>query len=141
MTFTASKADDFTEINNIYRALQNLVYDKLFYELNETEEDLQFFQKVIEQDLVNDETFYLYAGMGFALAKLIMKRKTGFNWAILEDEHGTDLVLRYKKTDFQIDALNMIGSKIAEGELLDIEYMLTYLLNYFEEHAESLENS
>lgn len=133
MTFTPAPQDDFTELDEIYTELSKLIFEKFNYTLIESEEDLFPLQEAIDYNIINEDKFYLNIAIGYAFGKLLKKKCPDFDWALLQDEHGSDIVLRYKETDFQVDCLNLIASKVANKESIDIQYIFTYLLNTVEE--------
>ena len=62
------------------------------------------------------------------IGRMIIANRKGFDWRVMEDEYGKDLVLRYKETDLHINIINNIAAKISDGKPLNTRFVFEGLI-------------
>lgn len=83
--------------------------------LNGSDEDLTVLQKLIDDNYFTKENTLQLQAMGIVLGD-VMQTKTGLKWAIIEDEFGRDVCLRFKDSEIVAYPRTMISKRIERGE-------------------------
>ena len=133
MKFTEPTTKEYEQLATYILLFRELVKRELNYDLKETVEDIYYLQKVIDLNLIDHDNFFLFQGLGLIFGRIIMTFKDGFDWWYIEDEYGKDLVLRFNEGYNRINAMDMIGYKVIDGEDVDIEYILKEVVKYIEQ--------
>lgn len=121
MKFKRLKDNDLKAMAQRYVAILELLKTNLNYEIKETRDDLEAFQNIIDLKIIDPANgAHFYDGMGIILGRMLITYRKGFDWWIIEDEIGQDIVLRYKETDFYINVIGHIARELEEGRYLNI---------------------
>ncbi len=122
MKFLRLKEEHLKILAHRYIAIKELLKVNLNYEVKEAKEDLQAFQNVIDLKIIDPESgSHFFEGMGIVLGRMLITNRKGFDWWVMEDGVGQDIVLRYKETDFYINVIGHIASQIQNGRYINIQ--------------------
>ncbi|MCH2205938.1 MAG: DUF3806 domain-containing protein [Lentisphaerales bacterium] len=123
MKFHRLKDQDYKTLAHLFISTKELISLNLNYEISETPADLQAFQNVIDLKIIDNESgAHFYQGMGVMLGRMIISNRKGFDWWVMEDKLGKDIVLRYKETDLFINITNHIAAKVSDGKPINIRF-------------------
>ena len=81
-----------------------------------TAADLDLLQEVLEKKLLKKEETWKLQSLGIVLGDAFIASNPGLHWMEVTDEWGTDPVLIYKDTTYQLNPLTMISKRVEDGE-------------------------
>ena len=81
-----------------------------------TAADLDLLQEVLEKKLLKKEETWKLQSLGIVLGDAFVASSPGLHWMEVTDEWGTDPVLIYKDTTYQLNPLTMISKRVEDGE-------------------------
>ena len=84
--------------------------------LTGTAADLDLLQEILEKKLLKKEETWKLQSLGVVLGDALVVMNPGLHWMEVTDEWGTDPVLLYKDTTYQLNPLTMISKRVEEGE-------------------------
>jgi hypothetical protein len=85
--------------------------------------DLPVLQRLIDDNVFNKTQTYELQSLGVAFGD-VLANELPLRWEMLEDEYGTDPVLRYKDKPVNINALTMISKRVERGEVVNLARLL-----------------
>ncbi|MBX9605742.1 MAG: DUF3806 domain-containing protein [Gammaproteobacteria bacterium] len=89
--------------------------------------DLPLLQRLLaDARLARDQTVALQA-LGLALGKVFVQNETGYDWWMVEDEHGRDPAVRFGQTSLLFFPQTMISKRVEQGHRVDVAEMYTGL--------------
>ena len=120
--------DDYTALAKRWLSISNLVKEDYGYELNQSIGDLEYLQKVIDDDLIDAQNRYATESLGVAFGRVLASNETGMDWWVVVDDFGRDIVIRYKDTTLQLDAMHMIGKRLEDGVRVNVRELYDGLM-------------
>lgn len=113
-----------SDIDRIARQLlhaESVVRDIAGCCLDGSRQDLIAIQSVLDAGAVERDATYSLQSLGMAFGKVFIEMHPGFDWWMVEDEHGRDPAIRFGKTSLLAFPQTMISKRIEDGELVDVE--------------------
>ena len=89
--------NDYQDLARKWVSARNLIFEKYDYELNQSEMDLDYIQKAIDDQLIDFQNDYALECLGVAFGRVFAKNINGLDWWVVEDEFDRDIIMRYKK--------------------------------------------
>ena len=112
--------DDYISLAKRWLSISNLVKEDYGYELNQSIDDLVYLQRVIDGSTIEAQNRYATECLGVAFGRVLASNEEGMDWWAVVDDYGRGLVIRFKRTSLQIDAMHMIGKRLEEGIRVDV---------------------
>ncbi len=102
---------------------QNYIAQMIIYgrslvkeELNGSLNDLERIQELLTSKEIEPEDTQALDALGYIFGKIFVEHTSGYDWWVVEDEHGTDACIRYKETSLVSFPQDMIARRIEEGQ-------------------------
>jgi hypothetical protein len=130
--FEPSK-DDCRTLAQRWVSVSGLVRADYGYVLDQSMTDLDYLQRVIDDGRIDVEDALTMDCLGVAFARVMATNEEGMDWWVVVDDYGRDLVLRYRETSLQLDAMHMIGKQMADGGRVDVRALYAAVMNYVAE--------
>jgi hypothetical protein len=127
--FLEPSSDDYTSLAKCWLSVSNLIKEDYGYELNQSIDDLRYLQKVIDDGSIDSQDRYATECIGVAFGRVLATNEEGMDWWAVVDDYGRDLVIRYKHTSLQIDAMHMIGKRLEDGVRVDVRELYDSLMD------------
>lgn len=112
--------EDYIALAERWRDISGLVRDDYGYELNQSRDDLQYLQRVINDETIDPNNGYATECLGVAFGRVMASNEEGLDWWVVVDQYGREIVIRYRETSIQLDALHLIGKRLEDGEQVDV---------------------
>jgi hypothetical protein len=122
IVFYEPTENDYQDLARKWLSARNLVFEEYDYELNQSEMDLDYIQKVIDDQLIDFQNDYALECLGVAFGRVFAKNIDGLDWWVVEDEFGRDIIMRYKKTSLRFNIIYMLGKRLSEGSNVDVNW-------------------
>ena len=113
--------------------MQKLIEEEYGYELCQSLEDLEYLQKVIDDELIDFKDWYSLECLGVVLGRVIAKNNANIDWWTVEDSYGRDVVLRYKESTLRFAIKHILGKRLYKGVAVDVKWFHDKILSDFEE--------
>jgi len=139
VTFSELSENDHSNLASKWFTIQNMIKEKYDYELRESENDLPYLQRVIDDKLLDPEDWNAMKRLGVAFGRALAKAVDGLDWWILEDKFGRDIVLRYQQTSLQFNVLYVIGRRLNKGEAVDVKKLYKTLVKQARKYRDVVE--
>ena len=94
--------------------------------LTRTKSDLSVLQRLIDDKVFSSQQTYELQCLGVAFGD-VLASEFPLRWMMVADEFGTDPTLRFKNTNFQVNALTMISKRIEKNPLVDLIDMMRFV--------------
>ena len=91
--------------------------------LSRTKRDLPIIQRLIDDKVFKKSQTYELQCLGVVFGD-VLASELPLRWAMITDEYGTDLTLRFKNTSININALTMISKRVERDEPVDVFQLL-----------------
>lgn len=78
-------------------------------------------QSVLDTGAVERDATYTLQSLGMAFGTVFIEQHPGFDWWMVEDEHGRDPAIRFGQSTLLAFPQTMISKRIEAGECVDIE--------------------
>jgi len=78
--FSAPSKEDYTDLGEKWLSMQDLVQDEYGYELCQSFDDLDYLQKVIDDELIDFKNWYALECLGVAFGRVIAKNNETLDW-------------------------------------------------------------
>jgi hypothetical protein len=91
--------------------------ERLVGELHE----LRSIQKVLDSKHVEPEATDSLQALGVAFGRVFIKNNEGYDWCMVQDEHGRDPAIRYQETSIRVFPKTMISKRVEDGVEVDVE--------------------
>lgn len=129
MEQTIRKAEraDLEGIRKRVRFVHELAKEHLGRPLPGGDADLDVLQEILDRELLGAEHTFELQCLGAVLGERLAAMIDGLEWAVVEDEHGTDPALRYEDTSLLLFPLTMISKRVEDGTEIDVRAMVTQL--------------
>lgn len=121
--------EDYIALAQRWKSICSLVKEDYGYELNQSKDDLLYLQRVIDDDSNDVNNEYAIECLGMAFGGVIASNEEGMDWWVVVDQFGRDVVIRYRQTSIQLDALHMIGKRLEIGEKVDVRELYDSLMD------------
>jgi len=125
--------DDYTALAKRWLSISNLVKEDYGYQLDQSIEDLGYLQKVIDDGSIDAQNRYATECLGIAFGRVLASNEEGMDWWVVVDDFGRDIVIRYKDTTLQLDAMHMIGKRLEDGIQVDVRELYDGLMEKVKE--------
>lgn len=113
---------DYQDLARKWLSAKNLIFKEYNYELNQSEMDLEYIQKAIDDELIDFQNDYALECLGVAFGRVFAKNIDGLDWWVVEDEFGRDIIMRYKKTSLRFNVIYMLGKRLSKGSKADVRW-------------------
>jgi len=130
--FVPSK-DDYLTLAQRWLGISNLVKEDYGHVLDQSLEDLGYLQRVIDDGTIDVQDRFATDCLGVAFGRVMATNEEGMDWWVVVDDYGRDLVIRYRETSLQLDAMHMIGKRLEDGVRVDVRELYEGLMNYVAE--------
>jgi hypothetical protein len=107
-----------------------------FHERGET---LKTIQKFIDEEKFGAQNFAELQALGVAFGDYIQHKYPDFQWAIIRDQYGRDVCLKYGKTTITIFPRTMISKRVEDGIKFNVESLFNETLKTIKDMFESNE--
>ena len=131
--------DDYTALAKRWLSISNLVKEDYGYELNQSINDLEYLQKVIDDGSIDAQNRYATECLGVAFGRVLASNEEGMDWWVVVDDFGRDIVIRYKDTTLQLDAMHMIGKRVEDGVQVDVRELYDGLMERVKEVKDEID--
>jgi hypothetical protein len=121
--------DDYKALAQRWVSISNLVKEDYGYELNQSIEDLGYLQKVIDDGSIDAKNRYAAESLGVAFGRVLASNQEGMDWWTVVDDYGRGVVIRYKHTTLQIDAMHMIGKRLENGVPVNVRRLYNSVMD------------
>ena len=118
--FFEPSEDDYKTLAQRWVSISSLVRTDYGYVLDQSMEDLDYLQKVIDDGRIDAQDPFTMDCLGVAFGRVMATNEEGMDWWVVVDDYGRDLVIRYRETSLQLDAIHMIGKRMADGVRVDV---------------------
>ena len=124
MNFTEPTEDDVSRLAQQVVVVSGLAERLGLPTLTGTEADLPTLQAILDSgELTADDTYELQS-LGVAFGRVLITKVDGLDWAIINDEYGSDPTVRYRNTTLCVNALTAISKRVENGEEVDVADLL-----------------
>lgn len=89
--------------------------------------DLDRLQQIIDSHEVLATNCQELQSLGIVLGKVFVNEIPGYDWWVVEDEHGKDACVRYKETSLLIFPQTMISKRVEDGEEINVQELFAGL--------------
>ena len=100
-----------------------LVLEEYEYKLNQSENDLIYLQKVLDDRLIDTDGHYGLYCLGLVLGRVLVTNQYGLDWWVVDDEYGRDVVLRFENTSLIFNVIPMADKHFRETGVFDIHML------------------
>jgi hypothetical protein len=112
--------NDYKDLARKWLSARKLVLEEYDYELSQSEKDLVYIQKAIDDELIDFQNDYALECFGVAFGRVLAKNIDGLDWWVVEDEFGRDIIIRYKETSLRFNVIAMLGKRLSKGYKADV---------------------
>jgi len=137
--FYEPSKDDYRTLAQRWVSISSLVKTDYGYVLDQSMKDLDYLQKVIDDGRIDPQDPFTMDCLGVAFARVMATNEEGMDWWVVVDDYGRDLVIRYRQTSLQLDAMHMISKRMADGMHVDVRELYAGVMNYVAEVKEDVE--
>jgi len=109
--------------------------------LDQSLSDLEFLQRVIDDDYLERSQTWELQSLGIALGRVLANNVPGLDWAIIEDEYGRDPTIQYRETSLVFNVQTMISKRIEDGEDVNVRALYDFVLRVVEEKGGSVDRA
>jgi hypothetical protein len=138
LTITPPEHADIQELAQQLLLAKQVVLDATGAKLSDSEDDLELLQAVIDAGVLHPDQTYEWQSLGLVFGRVLVATYPGFDWVVVEDEHGRDPALRYEQTSILVFPLTMISKRIEDGETVSVRALFDGLLEHLDELTEEL---
>lgn len=131
--FFEPQPEDTKELASRWVSINNLIKEEYEYELNQSLDDLNYCQKVIDNHLIDLNNGYAVECIGVAFGRVLANNNPDLDWWIVEDEFGRDTTIRYKNTSLRFNVIHMIKKRLMEGVMVNLNDMYRWIMNSLHE--------
>ena len=131
--------NDYQDLARKWVSARNLIFEKYDYELNQSEMDLDYIQKAIDDQLIDFQNDYALECLGVAFGRVFAKNINGLDWWVVEDEFDRDIIMRYKETSLRFNVIYMLGKRLSEGSEVDVKWFYNKTLGQFNELKDTVD--
>ena len=117
----------------------NLTKEDYGYKLNQSVDDLAFLQRVIDDGLIDGQNKFATECLGVAFGRVLAANEVGVDWWVVVDDYGRGIVIRYKHTSLQIDAIQMIGKRLEDHMGVDVREFYDSLMDIVTEIGDEVD--
>ncbi len=82
--------------------------------------DLDRLQEIIDSNTIPVDNTKELQSLGIIFGKVFVNEMSNYDWWVVEDEHGKDACIRYKRTSLLAFPQTMISKRIEEGVKVDV---------------------
>lgn len=131
--FYEPQQEDIRELALRWVSISNLIKEKYEYELNQSSNDLNYCQRVIDDNLIDFNNGYAVECIGVAFGRVLANNIPDLDWWIIEDEFGRDLTIRYKNTSLRFNVIHMVKRRLMEGIMVNLNDMYKWIIDTLNE--------
>ncbi|MGE0860862.1 MAG: DUF3806 domain-containing protein [Gammaproteobacteria bacterium] len=120
------EAPDAADIDRIARLLlhaEQLAREIAGEPLTSALTDLPLLQRLLDDARLDGEQTVALQALGLAFGKVFVRNETGYDWWMVEDEHGRDPAVRFGHTSLLFFPQTMISKRVERGQHVDVERM------------------
>lgn len=88
--------------------------------LDGSRDDLTAIQTVLDAGVVERDATYTLQALGIAFGNVFIKLHLGYDWWMVEDEHGRTPAIRFERTSLLAFPQTMISKRVEDGESVDV---------------------
>jgi len=121
--------EDYTSLARRWLSISNLVKEDYGYKLDQSIDDLEYLQRVVDDESIDAQDRYATECLGVAFGRVLATNEEGMDWWVVEDDYGRDIVIRYKHTSLQIDAMHLIGKRLEDGIRVNVRELYDSLMD------------
>lgn len=114
---------DIHELAQQLVMVEHLAVTHLGQELADDESDLDILQALLDDGALEPDQTYELQCLGVVFGMRLVEALDGFDWAIVEDEHGRDPALRYLRTSLLVFPLTMISKRVEAREEVNVRWL------------------
>jgi hypothetical protein len=119
-TIEAPTDDDITSIARALIHADEVCKEALGTGLDGTRADLERIQHIVDTGLVAREATYTLQALGMAFGKVFVNENAGYDWWMVQDEHGRDPAIRFQRTTLLAFPRTMISKRVEDGDSIDV---------------------
>lgn len=134
--FYAPPPEELSELARKWAAVERVVEDEYQIALGTDLADLDVLQRLVNDKVINEGAYALQC-LGCVLGRIMVDNIPGLDWALVEDEYGADMCLRYADTSLCVFPLTMIAKRIERRE----EVSVAQLYEQTRAHIERVANA
>ena len=108
-------------------------------ELDQSLDDLALLQQVVDDKVFPEEELGCFNCIGVALGRVMATNVEGLDWAVIDDEYGRDLTIRYRDTSLVFNVVTMISGRIEDKEEVDIQFIFDELVRKLDELKDQID--
>ena len=131
--FFEPSEEDYTALARRWLSISNLIQEDYGYKLDQSMADLGYLQRVIDDDTVDVHDRFAMESLGVAFGRVMATQEEGMDWWVVVDDYGRDLVIRYRETSLQLDAMHLIGKRLEDGTRVDVRELYDGMMAYVRE--------
>ena len=131
--------NEYQDLARKWLSAKNLIVEEYDYELNQSEQDLLYIQKAINDELIDFQNDHALDCLGVAFGRVIAKNSDVLDWWVVEDEFGRDIIMRYKETSLRFNVINRLGKRLSEGSKVDVNWFYNKILTQLSELKDKVE--
>ena len=99
---------------------KNLIRKSSGIEPTGDESDLHLIQSCLDSLVNSTENIYEFQALGLWFGKVFLENNAGYDWWMVEDEHGRDPTIRWQNTTLLIFPQTMLSKRIEDGVNINI---------------------
>ncbi len=131
--FSEPTKDDYRDLAKRWVSISNLVKEEYGYEICQSLKDLEYIQKVIDDELIDFQNWYALECLGVVFGRVLANNNEDLDWWVVEDSYGRNLIIRYLDTSLQFGVMQMLGKRLSEGSKVDVMWFYNRILNELDE--------
>lgn len=131
--FTEPTKEDYRELAKYWMSIGNLIKEEYNYDINQSLVDLEFLQKVIDDDLIDFKKWYSLECLGVVLGRVLTKNVDGLDWWVVEDSYGRSLIIRYLESSLQYGVMTMLGKRLFENQEVCVKSFYEMIIRNLDE--------
>lgn len=137
--FTAPEKSDYMWLADRWVSTQKLIEEEWGYKINQSTDDLQHLQRVIDQELIDFGNQFARECIGVAFGRVVATNIQGLDWWVVEDEFGKALTMRCGETTLCYNVIHMIAKRLAEGLKPDLHSLFKFIAKHKDEMKEGVD--
>jgi Domain of unknown function (DUF3806) len=132
-TFTAPEDSDYKWLASCWVSVGNLIKEEWGYEINQSMEDLEYLQRVIDEELIDFGDEHSCDCVGVAFGRVVATNVPDLDWWVVHDSYGRGLAIRYRETTLQYNVIEMIGKRLSQGIKANLNSLFAFIARHKEE--------
>ena len=116
----APTTDDITRIAQALIHADGVCKETLGIGLDGTRTDLDRLQRIVDSGFVAREATYTLQALGMALGKVFVTENAGYDWWMVQDQHGRDPAIRYQLTSRLAFPRTLLATRLENGESIHV---------------------